>query len=232
MVWKSIWELCRVILCFWLLLRSFTKIPINILRTRWTQFWAGSSMWPNLNQGHWTRLCQEVFQRILFFGAWYLYVPPWSALLLSVVIINHHGPTSARSLQLHHSQTTLSFSDAQLLGTSSCRPKAELMSKSKHLLNFETINLMKPEVLWCASALYSVCAPPKAHLVEDTLLNSRIKSHKIRTKIPVGPECLLFASEVYPSVILLWIHPQTLVVTQLSFKVRRPKKTSYKIKID
>lgn len=118
-----------------------------------------------LNQSHWTRISQ-IFQRILFFGAWYLYVPLWSALLLSVIIINHHGPTSARSLQLHHSQTIISFSDAHLLGTSSCRTETELMCKSKHLLNFETIRLMKLELLWCAAAFYSVCAPPKALLME------------------------------------------------------------------
>lgn len=34
------------------------------------------------------------------------------------------------------SQNIISFSDAQLLGTSNCRTVAELVPKSKYLLNF------------------------------------------------------------------------------------------------
>lgn len=228
MIWKSIWELCKVILCFWLLLRSFIKIT----KPSWTQFWAGSSRWPSLNQRHWTGQCQEVFQRILSFGA-LIFV--CSTVISSAVECDNNKSSWSCFCEVSavtHFQTIISFSHAQLLGTSSCRTEAELMSKSKYLLNFETIRLMKLEFLWCAATFCSVCAPPKAHLVKDTLLNSSIKSHKIRTYIGVGTEPLLFASEVHPSIILLWIHPQTLVVHQLSFKVRRPKKTSYKVKID
>lgn len=56
---------------------------------------------------------------------------------------------------------------------------------------------MKPELLRCAAAFCCLCSP-KAQLLAYTLLNSKIKTHKIRTRLGLGVECLLLASEITP----------------------------------
>lgn len=104
-----------------------------------------------------------------FLVLWCLYIPLYQ-FCYCVWWLNHCGPTSA-NLCSSFSQS-IRFSDAQLLGNSNCRTAVELMPKSKHLLNFETIRHVKAELLKCCSCFLLCLCSPKAQWLGDALVKS------------------------------------------------------------
>lgn len=169
-----------------------------------TQSWACGSRWPCLRRGldqmissgPSAILCvAQRFLREFVSVLWCLRVSLWSVLLLCLIIVwlwSNSYEVSTAPLRRLSSVSVIASYWLLWIARLCLRwwPKVDI-------LRFEIIEFLKPELLQCAACFFLLClCLSSAQLLEDTSLNSEIKSHTIRNRMTLGAECLPLASEV------------------------------------